>query len=174
MRIAFSGAHRTGKTTLLEAVAARLPGHDAHDEPYWQLEDEGYEFSDPPAREDFERQLQLSIESILAGSRDALFDRSPIDFIAYLQASAGDDFDPDHWSPGLRDAMEALDAVVLVTIETPDRIAVPSHEDRRLRVAIDEAITTLLLDDPLGLGVRTIEVHGDLDARVRQVLRALR
>ena len=34
MRVAFAGAHRVGKTTLVEAVAARLRGYVAHEEPY--------------------------------------------------------------------------------------------------------------------------------------------
>ena len=40
MRIAFSGAHRTGKSTLLAGVAERLPGYATVDEPY-RLLDEG-------------------------------------------------------------------------------------------------------------------------------------
>jgi len=173
MRVAFSGAHRTGKTTLLEAVAAQLPGVRTYDEPYWQLEEEGHEFSDPPSREDFEHQLRRSIETILAAPTDALLDRSPVDFVAYLRATAND-FELDDWWPELGDAMAALDALVLVTVEVPDRSALPPHEDARLRRRVDEEIGSLLLDDPLGLGARVIEVHGDVDARVHQVMRALR
>lgn len=58
MRIAFSGAHRVGKSTLIEALAARLPGYRTYDEPYHLLEEEGHDFSDPPTPEDFERQLR--------------------------------------------------------------------------------------------------------------------
>jgi hypothetical protein len=66
-----------------------------------------------------------------------------------------------------------LDLVVLVSIETPDRIAVPSHEDRRLRRRVDDRLQTLLLDDPHGLGAEVLEVAGPLDHRVAQVMRAL-
>ena len=47
MRVGISGTHGTGKTTLAEALCARLPGHVAADEPYHLLEEDGYEFGFP-------------------------------------------------------------------------------------------------------------------------------
>src|SRR5262249_22926425 len=44
MRVGISGAHGTGKTTLAEALCACLTGHLAADDPYYLLEEEGYEF----------------------------------------------------------------------------------------------------------------------------------
>jgi len=164
MRVAFSGSHRTGKTTLVEAIAERLPDHEVFVEPYYMLEDDGFELSDPPSREDFERQLRLSIDLIVASPPNALFDRSPVDFVAYL----GVDFDRDDWSD-LHGALEMLDAIVRVSIESPDRIVLPAHEDKRFRHDVDEAITAVFDD----FGITTIDVRGDLDARVQQVLRAI-
>ena len=164
MRVAFSGSHRTGKTTLVEAIAELLPDHEVFVEPYHLLDEDGYELSDPPSREDFERQLRLSIDLIVASPPNALFDRSPVDFVAYL----GADFDPDDW-PDLHGALETLDAIVRVSIESPDRIVIPAHEDSRFRREVDEAITAAFDD----LGITTIDVRGDLDARVQQVLRAI-
>ena len=51
MRIGISGTHGTGKTTLAEALCARLPGHVTADEPYRLLEEEGCEFGFPPSLE---------------------------------------------------------------------------------------------------------------------------
>lgn len=172
MRIAFAGTHRTGKTTLLEAVHARLPAYDHVDEPYRWLEDEGHEFSDPPSTEDYERQLRRSFELIAGSGPRTLFDRCPLDLVAYLQA-IDDDFAIADWLDDLRAGMAMLDLVVLVAIETPDRIAVPSHEDRRLRRRVDDRLQTLLLDDPHGLDAEVLEVAGTLDGRVAQVMRAL-
>ena len=76
--------------------------------------------------------------------------------------------------PDIREAMESLDLVVVLSIEAPDRIPLPSHEDRRLRRDVDELLGALVLDDLYGLGVASVEVHGSLDERVRQVMRALR
>lgn len=173
MRIAFAGTHRTGKTTLIEAVAAQLPRYEIIEEPYRLLEEEGYEFSDPPTSEDFEAQLRRSFELIAEAPADALIDRSPLDLVAYLQA-LDEDFELDDWMDDLRTAMEALDLVVVLTIEAPDRIAVPSHEDKRLRRRVDERTQSLLLDDALGLGATCLEVTGTLEARIQQVLRAIR
>ena len=52
MRIGISGTHGTGKTTLAEALCAHLPGHLTADEPYYLLEEEGYEFDFPPSTDD--------------------------------------------------------------------------------------------------------------------------
>ena len=85
MRVAFAGTHRTGKTTLLEAMATCLPEYEVVGEPYRALEDEGYEFSDPPSVEDFKRQLRLE---------------------------------------DIRGSMETLDLIVVLSIGTPDRVAI--------------------------------------------------
>lgn len=172
MRIAFAGAHRTGKTTLIEAVAAQLPRYEVIEEPYRVLEDEGYEFADPPTSEDFEAQLRRSFELIAEAPANALIDRSPLDLVAYLQA-LDDELELDDWMDDLRTAMAAIDLVVVVPIEAPDRIAVPSHEDARLRQRVDARIQSLVLDDALGLGATCIEATGTLGERVQQVLRAI-
>lgn len=166
MRIAFAGTHRTGKTTLVRALEQALPDYEVLDEPYSALVEEGHEFSDPPSAEDFELQLQRSMETIAAAPANALIDRSPLDFVAYLGVSEGDAVEAET----LKAAMGALDLIVLVPIEAPDRIVVAAREDRRFRSAVDELLSTLVLDDPYGFGVEVLEVHGDVDARVRQVL----
>lgn len=173
MRVAFSGAHRTGKTTLIEAVAGLVPGYAVIEEPYRALEDDGHEFADPPSREDFERQLEHSIRAVAAAPADALIDRCPLDFLAYLQALDGE-LAVDDWLDELRHSVESLDLIVVVPIESPDRIAVAAHEDRRLRLRVDELLCPLILDDPHDFGVATAEVTGRLEDRVRQVQRAMK
>jgi len=44
MRIAISGSHATGKSTLLHELVTRLHGFTAIDEPYHLLADAGHEF----------------------------------------------------------------------------------------------------------------------------------
>lgn len=58
MRIAISGSHRVGKTSLAEALAVALPGHELLPEPYHALEDEGHEFGEMPSLDDFTLQLE--------------------------------------------------------------------------------------------------------------------
>lgn len=57
MRIAVSGAHRTGKTTLVSDLVASLPTFSAVDEPYYLLENEEHSFAEIPGFDDFELQL---------------------------------------------------------------------------------------------------------------------
>src|ERR1041384_2990821 len=84
MRIAFSGSHRVGKTTLVERVAERLPQYETVDEPYYLLEEDGYEAAEVPTIEDFEAQLVRSFAALGEPGRDVLFDRCPVDVLAYL------------------------------------------------------------------------------------------
>lgn len=44
MRIAISGAHYTGKSTLIEELVEVLPKYLDVAEPYHLMEDEGYDF----------------------------------------------------------------------------------------------------------------------------------
>lgn len=57
MRIAISGTHFSGKSTLVSSLLKQLPSYVSVGEPYHLLEEEGYGFSDPPSVEDFEQQL---------------------------------------------------------------------------------------------------------------------
>jgi hypothetical protein len=173
MRVAFTGTHRTGKTSLIDAVSGRLPTYRVVEEPYRLLEEEGYEFSDPPSPEDFERQLRSSIDAIAAAPAEVLVDRCPLDFVAYLDA-IGADFDLESWLPEIRDCLESLDLLVVVSIEVPDRIVVLSHEDRRLRRDVDDRLRTLALEDAHEFGTLTVEVSGTLEDRVREVMRAMK
>ena len=64
MRVGISGTHGTGKTTLAGALCARLPGHVMADEPYYLLEEEGYEFGFPPSLEDYRALLACSVRNL--------------------------------------------------------------------------------------------------------------
>lgn len=171
MRIAFSGAHRTGKSTLIEYVAERLPSHSTVDEPYYLLEEEGYEVAEEPSIDDFEAQLEKSIESLEEHGDNVLFDRCPADILAYLVThDDADSFDADAWCDRIVRAMKTLDLVVFVPVEAEDRIALPSHESREQRMAVHEKLEELLVDDGLDAGVEVLRVEGDLGSRVEQVM----
>src|SRR5215469_14218534 len=165
VRIAFSGAHRVGKTTLIDRVAEALPGYALVPEPYHLIEEDGYDFADPPSGEDFEAQLERSIVELEEAGECTLFDRCPADLLAYLLVG---DHDIDPQLERCREAIGLLDLVVLVPIEEPDRIAVSSHEDLEQRRAVDEELCELLLDE--WLAEQVLPVHGDVTTRLAQVL----
>ncbi|WP_224363064.1 AAA family ATPase [Hyalangium versicolor] len=176
MRIAMTGTHRVGKSTLMEELAERLTEYRAVDEPYHLLEEEGYEFASPPSLEDFIEQLRRSMELLAdeEGASNVLFDRCPLDFIGYLLThEESDAFDLEEWLAPVRSSVQTLDLVVFVPIEDRDRIRIPAHEDPELRARVDEKLAWMLLDDPFELGVEVLSVHGPMTARVTQVLERL-
>jgi len=176
MRIAVTGTHRVGKSTLLEELEERLAEYRVIDEPYHLLEEEGYEFASPPCLEDFLEQLCRSMTLLEdeAGARNVLFDRCPLDFLGYLLThEESDSFDLEEWLPQVRSTLQTLDLVVFVPIEERDRIQIPAHEDPEQRVKVDEKLAWMLLDDPFELGVEVLPIRGSRTARITQVLERL-
>jgi predicted ATPase len=171
VRIAISGSHRVGKSTLVEALAEALAGYGTVEEPYHQLAEEGHELAASPSVEDFELQLRRSIEDLRDGDEDVLFDRCPLDLLAYLRVHEDADLvDLDGWLPTVVQAIARLDLVVFVPIEEPDRISLARSEDDEQRRAVDEELRGMLLEDRLGLEVDVVEVTGGVQDRVAQVL----
>src|SRR5262249_1585453 len=116
MRIAISGPHGTGKTTLCEALAARLPGHGTVDEPYYLLEEAGHEFPSPPSPDDYRALAARSARTLSApGLPRAVFDRTPLDYLAYL-AAVGADLPGQPGAATLRPALGSLDLLVITPV----------------------------------------------------------
>ena len=139
------------------------------------MAEEGYEFSDPPSLEDFEAQLERSIGSLSEGGVDVLFDRCPVDFLAYLSVQEdAEASDVAEWLPRVRAAMQTLDLAVFVPIEARDRIAVsPSEDDGEARARVDEKLREILFDDSFEIEMEVLEVEGDPARRARAVLRRI-
>ncbi len=172
MRIAVSGAHWCGKSTLVADLAAKLKRYSVIDEPYALLEEDGYEFAHPPSVEDYVAQLECALERIAEPAADVIFDRSPVDFLAYL-AAVDDAYDTEEWIEPIREAVRTLDLVIFVPIESPDRIRVPKSEDRALRADVDRRLRALLEDGALELDCEILTVHGSIADRVEHVVRRI-
>lgn len=171
MKIAVSGTHCTGKTTLVEELHRALPTHVVVDEPYCLLLEEGYEFAAMPGLEDFELQLERAIQLIADSEENTIFDRCPVDILAYLIThSDASGFEVEAWLPRSRYAMEQLDLVVYVPVEQPDEIVCPDTEDGDLRARVDAALREIVLGGQWGFSVEILEVTGTLGERLRQVL----
>src|SRR4026207_2392916 len=89
MRVAVSGTHCSGKSTLIDAFLSTHHEFAHEPEPYEALNDlYGEVFGAEPSAEDFFRQLEYQTERLdhyyLGDS--VIFDRSPVDFLAYLLA----------------------------------------------------------------------------------------
>jgi len=176
MRVGISGTHGTGKTTLVRALCARLPGHVAADEPYYLLEEQGYEFGFPPSLEDYRALLACSLRSLTAPPLPpaVVFDRTPLDYLAYMAAVGADPSDRTG-DAALRSAFASLD-LLAITLITPETEQVrPAPEMPGLRTAMNDALLELVYDDPLDAwgNVPVLELSGPLDGRLDAVLAAL-
>jgi hypothetical protein len=170
MRIAVSGTHNTGKSTLVAELGERLPGHLTLPEPYEQLEDEGHAFALPPPVDDYVIQLRQSIHNLESPAANLIVDRCPLDFIAYIAASRNRVwFDPGPLLEPVRRAMSSLDLVIVVRI---DRAHDPDMENDRLRRDVDGRLADLVADDEFDLLADNdvLELAGPWDRRVETVL----
>jgi AAA domain len=173
MRVGISGTHGTGKTTLAGALCQRLPGHALADEPYYLLADEGYEFGFPPSPEDYRALLARSAQSLRAPQPAIVFDRTPLDYLAYL-AAIGADL-ADEAADALQPAFARLDLLVITMITVETERVLPPAELPRLRSQMNDALLDLVHDDPLDAwtDLPILELDGPLDARLPAVLAAL-
>lgn len=174
MRIGISGTHGTGKTTLAEQLLARLPGHVLAEEPYYLLEEDGYEFAFPPSPEDYRALLACSIRNLNPTQPRIIFDRTPLDYLAYL-AATGAGPAGEAAAGTLRPAFASLDLLVVTLITPETEQALPPAELPGLRSAMNDALLELVRDDPLDAwgDVPLLELSGPLDCRVTAVLAAL-
>jgi len=171
MRIAISGTHCSGKSTLIEALSEELPQYTTIEEPYQLLAEEGYEFGESPAIEDFELQLERSIETLVESGQNVIFDRCPADILGYLLSHAdAEAFDLDEWLPRVQTAVRKLDLIVFLPVEEPDRIVLPLSQDAEYRQRVDEKLQEIILEDPFDFEVDVLEVTGSPQMRVGRVL----
>ena len=172
MRIAISGTHATGKSTLAAELARRL-GYDVIEEPYYALADEGHPFEDVPTADDFGAMLDRAVADLSAThSPGIVFDRSPADYLSYLVVLRGSDGVVEETARTAR-AMSTLDLIVFVPIEDPDRIQPGRDEAGRLRKQVDRLLRALLVEGGLRVRAPVVEVSGALGDRVEQVLAAV-
>lgn len=175
MRIAISGTHHSGKSTLVEELSSVLPAYLTVEEPYYLLVEEGHEFAEMPSVEDFGLQLERSLECLSGCEPDVIFDRCPVDFLGYLLAHPdAEAFHLGKWLPRVQAAVDTLDLIVFLPVEEPDRIALPASVDAGFRLDVDQALKEIFLDDSLDLEMTVLEVTGALHERVRQVVSHLR
>ena len=155
MRIAIAGTHCVGKSTLIEAFLGSHPEYRFEPEAYEALQEiHGEYFGSEPSADDFLVQLRYQLERLRQfGARDrVIFERSPFDYVAYLQALV--DLRRDTANAGLVDqsldlavsSVELLDLIVFLPASSA-QIYVPEEEDRELREAMDSRLEALLIDD---------------------------
>ncbi len=175
MRIAVSGVHRTGKTTLVEALAERLPGHAAVPEPYHLLEERGYAFEHPPSVEDYVAQMRASLGLLRRRAPNAVFDRCPLDFLGYILATRGGErFDAEPWRAPIAATSRSLDLLVFVRAD-PAHDPPVDPEEAAFRFEVDGWLRDIVEADDLDLcaDVPVLALDGPWALRLDAVLARL-
>lgn len=179
MVIVVSGTHASGKSSLIDAFAAAQPQFRILPDPFETLDD----YRTDAGAGVFYQQLQVSAARLLELRKGPVIaERGPLDFLAYLDAIeqlGRPTRSRDHFRRGVSlciEAMKKVDLLVLLTLNSIDRIDVPEDEDPDLRSAMNEALVELADDEDLTGGAEVIEVTGAPDtrlARLEQVVASL-
>ena len=160
MRIAVSGSHGSGKSTLIDHFLASHPEYLHEPEPYeWLVELRGEPMSEEPEAQDFYQQLEISAERLRdhPSGVHVIAERTPLDFLAYLLAlrDLGRGGDPTSFiEPAVelaRSTMEHIDVLVVLPLNDADGITVPDTEDPELRDGMNERLIDLIENDAFGL-----------------------
>jgi GTPase SAR1 family protein len=165
MKVAITGTHEVGKTTLAEKLYENLPGYEYYLEPYFELEESGYLFPEIPTADDYLAQLEYSIQQIAGSGNNAIFDRCPADLFAYIQAT-DKSLNLQSIFSKVQSIIKELDLLIFVPIEIPDIISCSESELPELRCQVDDILRDLIYD----LDIETIEIKGNLPARLSQIL----
>lgn len=181
MRLAISGTHCSGKSSLVEAFLLAHREFTHEPESYFQLEDlYGESFSAEPSSDDFLQQLEYHNERLQQyqpGSQ-VVFERCAIDYVAYLQALI--DLKRHSADAGIlnqsidlaRSALQLVDIVVFLSAKQ-SHIYVPDEEDLELRAAVDTNLERFLLNDGLDLLTDgrpvVLEVCGTIEQRLKMI-----
>jgi predicted ATPase len=161
MRIAVSGTHGVGKSTLIEEFLRQHPEFEHEPEPYAVLaEDYGEQFSAEPCVEDFLRQLEFNLERLgQRAGENVIYERCPLDFVAYLSALNANL--PERLMERISDAMQQLELIVYLPLHDTSG----NDEFPKLRRAVDRKLSELFDS----ANVVIVEATGSTTQRVRAI-----
>jgi hypothetical protein len=182
MRIAVSGTHFIGKSTLIKDFIKKHPDYRCEIEPYYKLQDEKtMELSLEPSLDSLLEQLDYSINQLndCANEKNIIFDRCPVDFLAYALCALDQDFIDIHDSevserfPEIKEALNYLDLIVFLPITKENPIEY-TEENPTYRKAADKFFKKIYRDDIYDIFPRyghpkIIEISGDRIARIKKL-----
>ena len=182
MRVAVSGTHCCGKSTLIAHFLIVHPDFAHEPEPYTVLqEDYGEIFAAEPSADDFYRQLEFNIDRLRRhrSNEKVIYERCPIDFLAYLFAlndlrrDKGASLLVEQSLDMVKDGIEFLDLIVFLPLDAMDSNIVPDSEDQALRIAVDGRLVDMLRSDDLNIfsfcRPVILEVGGSTEERLLQI-----
>lgn len=180
MRIAVSGTHYIGKSTLIEDFIKTHPEYTSVNEPYYKLQNEkSMELSLEPSLDSLLEQLDYSINQLneSANEKNVIFDRCPVDFIAYAMCTLDqDDIDINDSEvserfPDVKAALNNLDLILFLPITKENSIEY-TEENSAYRKLADKCFKKIYRDDTCDIFPRynhpkVIEIYGDRLARIK-------
>lgn len=168
MRIAVSGTHGVGKSTLIDEFLQQHPEFVHEPEPYTVLvEDLGEEFSAEPCVEDFRRQLEFNIERLDQHTPDenVIYERCPLDFFAYIYVLNSET--AEAFQQRVSEAMQHLDLVVYLPLDRDHG----SDDYPKLQRTVDRRLNSIFREEAFGImsatNVTVIEAEGTTAQRLR-------
>lgn len=182
MQIAISGTHFIGKSTLIKDFIKKHPHYAYEMEPYYQLQNQGVEeFSEELTLDCVLKQLEYSIELLNTkkNEKNIIFDRCPVDFIAYAMYIADqrhidlhDTMIAEKFSE-IKDALSGLDLIVFLPMTKEHQIDY-DEEDAAYRKTIDRNFKKIYRDEVYDLfpgynHPKIIEIWGDRLIRVKKL-----
>jgi predicted ATPase len=184
MRVAVSGSHGTGKSTLIAAFLERRPEYAYEPEAYEALADDvALTSSEGPTPEGLESLLQYTVSAVAGHPPGTcvIFERGPADYLAYAAASRRT------WSPGetkdfletyvpvVRESVRHLDLIAFVPVSRGGPIIARPDDDPRFRKRVDEALRRVLIDDDHGLfgdgSALVVELPPSPEAQLTELMR---
>ncbi len=182
MRIAISGTHCMGKSTLIDDFIKHYPNYRSEIEPYYKLQEEKtMELSLSPSLDSLLEQLDYSIEQLnsYVDEPNIIFDRCPVDYIAYAMCVTAqdaidiNDSEVSERFPDVKEALNNLDLIVFLPI-TSEHLVEYSEENPGYRKAADRYFKKIYRDDicdifPKYNQPRIIEVWGDRLTRIKKL-----
>ncbi len=182
MRIAVSGTHFIGKSTLIEDFMKKNPQYRCETEPYYQLQDEKImELSLEPSLDSCLEQLDYSIHQLneCANEKNVIFDRCSVDFLAYAMCALEqddiyiNDSEVSERFPDMKEALNHLDLIVFLPISNENFIDY-TEENPAYRSAADKNFKKIYRDDRYDIfpkygHPRIIEMTGERMERIKKI-----
>lgn len=165
MKLSITGTHRVGKTTLAERLSENLTEYEIKQEPFYELQESGVMFSAIPTLDEYIEQLKYSIKKTYTDQDNLIFDRSPIDLLAYVYALDKTKNIQTLYSE-VQNAIEQIDILIFIPVETPDLIKCAESDLPSLRLQVNDILKEWIWD----FNIEIIEVKGTLNNRTEQVL----
>ena len=194
MRIAISGSHSLGKSTVVRDWLNSNPDYLWEDEPYRALSLNGpYEiaFQDKSTRSHNGLQLFYSISRVHRYSSmtdNVIFDRCPIDYLAYSQYTAETgktDIDSDFvlsMVDAVRESLDHLDILAFVPSSMEWPVLIEEDGIRPLDVEYRDSVDLIFKKiyrenlynlSPVFRNLKLIELIGDQTQRLHQIQEAI-